>query len=578
MGAIVEVIPARIEWRTFIGEAHRLQTPLSSMRYVIVTGGVLSGIGKGVTASSLGVLLKSMGRRVTAIKIDPYLNSDAGTMSPFEHGEVFVLDDGGEVDLDLGNYERFLDIELGRDNNLTTGKVYSAVIERERRGDYLGKTVQVVPHITDEIQEWIERVASVPSDGSGENPDVCVIELGGTVGDIESAPFIEALRQFQFRVGRENVCFLHVSLVPVIGVVGEQKTKPTQHTVKELRAAGIAPDFLVCRSSEPLLPEVKEKLSSFCHVDESHVFSAHDVSNIYHVALMLDAQGASSLMADRLSLGLPEQRPLLDDWRTLAATVDGLSKEVRIAMVGKYTGLSDSYLSVIKALQHAGFHQGARIEVDWVEAERLEDEGGEGHAEAWAMVEAADGILVPGGFGTRGIEGKILAAKHAREKGKPYLGICLGLQVATIEFARNVLGLDRANSTEFDADTPNAAVVFMPEGSRTHMGGTMRLGSRQTNLQTKECAAHRLYGGAMEIHERHRHRYEVNPELVDDLEAAGLRFVGRDTEGERMEIIELDGHPYFFGTQYHPEFRSRPNRPSPPFVGLIEATLAAQSH
>ena len=551
------------------------------MKYVVVSGGVLSGIGKGVTASSIGVLLKSMGQKVTAIKIDPYLNSDAGTMSPFEHGEVFVLDDGGEVDLDLGNYERFLDIRLGRDNNLTTGKVYSAVIERERRGDYLGKTVQVVPHITNEIQEWIERVANTCSDGSGEAPDVCVIELGGTVGDIESAPFVEALRQFQFRVGRENVCFFHVSLVPVIGVVGEQKTKPTQHSVKELRAAGLAPDFLVCRSSEPLLPEVKEKLASFCHVDESNVFSANDVSNIYHVPLMLDAQGVSTLLASRLGLGpVASERPLLDDWRAMAANVDNLDKSLRIAMVGKYTGLSDSYLSVIKALQHAAFAAGSKMAIDWVEAEYLEphqaEENPDKHAEYWQMIEKADGVLVPGGFGNRGVEGKMCAARYCRETKKPYLGICLGLQIAVIDFARDVLGKAGANSTEFDEATPHPAVIFMPEGSRTHMGGTMRLGSRQTNLQTKDCDAYRLYGGAMEIHERHRHRYEVNPEMVSELESAGLRFVGKDTEGQRMEIIELEGHPYFFATQYHPEFKSRPNRPSPPFVGLIEAALSAQ--
>ncbi len=550
------------------------------MKYVVVSGGVLSGIGKGVTASSIGVLLKSMGLRVTAIKIDPYLNSDAGTMSPFEHGEVFVLDDGGEVDLDLGNYERFLDIRLGRDNNLTTGKVYSAVIERERKGDYLGKTVQVVPHITNEIQEWIERVAAQSSDGSGETPDVCVIELGGTVGDIESAPFVEALRQFQFRVGRENICFFHVSLVPVIGVVGEQKTKPTQHTVKELRAAGLAPDFLVCRSSEPLYPEVKEKLSSFCHVEPSNVYSAHDVPNIYHVALMLNEQGASEKLSQRLGVPIPSSRPLLDDWRAMAERVDNLSKELTIAMVGKYTGLSDSYLSVIKALQHAGFNSGAKMNIDWVEAEYLEayqaEENPDKHAEYWDMVKRADGVLVPGGFGNRGVEGKMCAARYCRESGKPYLGICLGLQIAVIDFARDVLGKAGANSTEFDEETPHPAVIFMPEGSRTHMGGTMRLGSRQTNLQTEDCAAFRLYDGEMEIHERHRHRYEVNPEMVTELEAAGMRFVGKDTEGERMEIIELADHPYFFATQYHPEFKSRPNRPSPPFVGLIEAALDAQ--
>ena len=558
-----------------------METPLKAMKYVVVSGGVLSGIGKGVTASSIGVLLKSMGLRVTAIKIDPYLNSDAGTMSPFEHGEVFVLDDGGEVDLDLGNYERFLDIRLGRDNNLTTGKVYSGVIERERRGDYLGKTVQVVPHITDEIQEWTERVAAQSTDGSGEKPDVCVIELGGTVGDIESAPFVEALRQFQFRVGRENICFFHVSLVPVIGVVGEQKTKPTQHTVKELRAAGLAPDFLVCRSSTPLLAGVKEKISSFCHVDPSHVYSAHDVPNIYHVALMLNEQGISEKLSERLALKLPSSRPLLDDWRDMAERVDNLDKELTIAMVGKYTGLSDSYLSVIKALQHAGFNSGARMNISWVEAEYLtpnheEGENAARYAADWAKIREADGVLVPGGFGNRGIEGKMLASRYCRETGKPYLGICLGLQIAVIDFARDVLGLEGANSTEFDEATPHPTVIFMPEGSRTHMGGTMRLGSRQTNLQTKDCDAFRLYGGDMEIHERHRHRYEVNPDMVSDLEAAGLRFVGKDTEGERMEIIELTGHPYFFGTQYHPEFKSRPNRPSPPFVGLIEAALDAQ--
>jgi CTP synthase len=557
-----------------------VQIPLIAVKYVVVSGGVLSGIGKGVTASSLGVLMKSMGLRVTAIKIDPYLNSDAGTMSPFEHGEVFVLDDGGEVDLDLGNYERFLDIQLGRDNNITTGKVYSSVIERERRGDYLGKTVQVVPHITNEIQDRIEQVAAQCSDGSGKTPDVCVIELGGTVGDIESAPFVEALRQFQFRVGRDNICFFHVSLVPVIGVVGEQKTKPTQHTVKELRAAGLRPDFLVCRSSEPLLAEVKEKLASFCHVDIDNVYSAHDVSNIYHVALMMNEQGVSQKLSTRLGLHLPEDRPLLEDWRAMAERVDNLDKTLTIAMVGKYTGLSDSYLSVIKALQHAGFQSGAKMTIDWVEAEYLEPhmetESPAKHAQYWKMVEEADGVLVPGGFGNRGVEGKMCAARYCRQTGKPYLGICLGLQVAVIDFARDVLGKAGANSTEFDEATPHPAVIFMPEGSRTHMGGTMRLGSRQTNLMTQDCEAFRLYGGVMEIHERHRHRYEVNPEMVAELESAGMRFVGRDTEGERMEIIELADHPYFFATQYHPEFQSRPNRPSPPFVGLIEAALKGQ--
>lgn len=560
-----------------IGYARPVHIPLIGMRYVVVSGGVLSGLGKGVTASSIGMLLKSLGYRVTSIKIDPYLNSDAGTMSPFEHGEVFVLDDGGEVDLDLGNYERFLDITLSRDNNLTTGKIYSKVIEAERRGDYLGKTVQVVPHITDEIQDWIERVAEVPVDGSGEKPEICIIELGGTVGDIESAPFVEALRQFQFRVGKENFVLVHVSLVPVIGVVGEQKTKPTQHTVKELRAAGLSPDFLVCRAEEPLAQETKEKLALFCHVHDSHVLSAHDVSNLYRVPLLLEEQGTTKMISEKLNLTIPESRPLLDDWTRMAESIDSLDKEVTIAMVGKYTGLSDSYLSVIKALQHSAYKVGAKMNISWVEATQLEPgfevEDSAAFAAAWSMMKAADGVLVPGGFGTRGVEGKMLAAKYARENKIPYLGVCLGLQVAVIEFARSVLGLKGANSTEFDEDTPHPTVIFMPEGSRTHMGGTMRLGSRQTNLQTTDCTAHELYGGEMEIHERHRHRYEVNPDLIPDLEAAGLRFVGKDTTGQRMEIIELEGHPYFLATQYHPEFKSRPNRPSPPFFGLVRAAV-----
>jgi CTP synthase len=547
------------------------------MRFIVVSGGVLSGLGKGVTASSIGVLMKSIGYRVSAIKIDPYLNIDAGTMSPFEHGEVFVLDDGGEVDLDLGNYERFLDITLTRDNNLTTGKVYSAVIEAERRGDYLGKTVQVVPHITDEIQNWLERVAAIPVDGNGAEPDICIVELGGTVGDIESAPFVEALRQFQFRVGKENFVLVHVSLVPVIGVVGEQKTKPTQHTVKELRAAGLSPDFLVCRAEEPLLPATKEKLALFCHVEPSHVLSAHDVSNIYRVPQMLNEQGVTEMIAEKLNLEIPESRPLYDDWVAMADRVDSLEKTINIAMVGKYTGLTDSYLSVIKALQHSAFKVGAKMEISWVEAASLEakfeDKDSEKYAESWAALKAAHGVLVPGGFGIRGIEGKILAAQYARENGVPYLGVCLGLQVAVIEFARNVLGLEGANSTEFDDKTPHPTVIFMPEGSKTHMGATMRLGSRQTNLHTEDCHAFRLYDGAKKIHERHRHRYEVNPDMIADLEAAGLRFVGKDTEAQRMEIIELADHPYYFGTQYHPEFKSRPNRPSPPFLGLVEAAF-----
>lgn len=537
------------------------------MRYIVVSGGVLSGLGKGVTASSIGVLMKACGLRVTSIKIDPYLNSDAGTMSPFEHGEVFVLDDGGEVDLDLGNYERFLDLNLGRDNNLTTGKVYSKVIEAERRGDYLGKTVQVIPHVTDAIIDWIEEVAQQPSDDSGREPEVCIIELGGTVGDIESAPYVEALRQFQFRVGRENVTFVHVSLVPVMGPVGEQKTKPTQHTVKELRGLGITPDILVCRSSAPLTPEARAKLAAFCHVKEEAVISTHDVTNIYHVPLMLEAQGLCA------TLGLKvQENGLLEEWRNMALHLDTLEDEVVIAMVGKYTDLSDAYLSVIKALQHAAMAANRKLKIDWLEAGDLESDAAEDvHADAWSRLRSAHGILVPGGFGHRGVEGKILAAHHARTNGVPYFGICLGLQVAAIEFARNVLGMDGSTSTEFDEDCPNPAVIFMPEISTTHLGGTMRLGSRPTLFQVDDCKVKRLYGGMEGIDERHRHRYEVNPELIEQLEAAGMTFVGKDETGQRCEILELPDHPYFVAVQYHPEFKSRPGRPSPPFLGLILA-------
>lgn len=538
------------------------------MKYVVVSGGVLSGLGKGVTASSIGVLLKSAGLRVTSIKIDPYLNSDAGTMSPFEHGEVFVLDDGGEVDLDLGNYERFLDINLAKDNNLTTGKIYSKVIEAERRGDYLGKTVQVIPHVTNAVQEWIEDVAHQPADGSGEIPDACIIELGGTVGDIESAPYIEALRQFQFRVGRENVTFVHVSLVPVMGPVGEQKTKPTQHTVKELRGLGITPDILVCRSSAPLNDETREKLAAFCHVSPQAVMSTHDVPNIYHVPLMLQEQG----LCDILGVDC-HSTDLLKKWKHMAHHLDTLTEEVHIAMVGKYTDLSDAYLSVIKSLQHAAMAVDRKLIIDWIEASHLEEDWAqkEETAAAWTVLKSADGVLVPGGFGDRGVEGKISAANYARTTNTPYLGICLGLQVATIEFCRNVLGLEGANSTEFDENAPTAAVIFMPEISKTHLGGTMRLGSRPTLWQVEDCKIKRLYGEGDSVDERHRHRYEVNPDLIDRIEKAGLMFVGKDETGQRCEIFELGDHPYYVGVQYHPEFKSRPGRPSPPFLGLLKA-------
>ncbi|XXG61605.1 hypothetical protein AAC387_Pa05g0176 [Persea americana] len=554
------------------------------MKYVLVTGGVVSGLGKGVTASSIGVVLKASGLRVTSIKIDPYLNTDAGTMSPFEHGEVFVLDDGGEVDLDLGNYERFLDVKLTRDNNITTGKIYQSVIDKERRGDYLGKTVQVVPHITDAIQEWIERVAMIPVDGMEGPADVCVIELGGTIGDIESMPFIEALGQFSYHVGPGNFCLVHVSLVPVLNVVGEQKTKPTQHSVRGLRGLGLTPNILACRSAKPLEENVKEKLSQFCHVPAENIITLYDVSNIWHIPLLLRDQKAHEAILRELNLLGSGREPNLlgvakklelEEWTKRATLCDMLQEPVKIAMVGKYTGLSDSYLSVLKALLHASIVCHKKLVVEWVPATDLEDktakEAPDVYKAAWNLLKGADGVLVPGGFGDRGVQGKILAAKYARENKVPFLGICLGMQIAVIEIARSVLGLNDADSTEFDPETKSPCVIFMPEGSKTHMGGTMRLGTRRTYFQVADCKSAKLYGNVNYVDERHRHRYEVNPDMIPKLEAAGLSFVGKDETGKRMEIVELPDHPYFVGVQFHPEFKSRPGKPSALFLGLIAA-------
>ncbi|XP_023894419.1 uncharacterized protein LOC112006369 [Quercus suber] len=545
------------------------------MKYILVTGGVVSGLGKGVTASSIGLLLIACGLRVTSIKIDPYLNTDAGTMSPFEHGEVFVLDDGGEVDLDLGNYERFLDVKLTRDNNITTGKIYQSVLEKERKGDYLGKTVQVVPHITDAIQEWIERVAKIPVDGQEGPADVCVIELGGTIGDIESMPFIEALGQFSYHVGPGNFCLVHVSLVPVLNVVGEQKTKPTQHSVRGLRGMGLTPNILACRSTKALDENVKGKLAQFCHVPEENIVTLYDVPNIWHIPLLLRDQKAHEAILKELNLLGVAREPALKEWTVRTKVYDTLHKPVRIAMVGKYTGLSDAYLSVLKALLHASVACHRKLVVDWVAAGELEDitakEAPDVYEAAWDLLKGADGVLVPGGFGDRGVQGKILAAKYARENNVPYLGICLGMQIAVIEFARSVLGLHDANSTEFDSETTNPCVIFMPEGSKTHMGGTMRLGSRRTQFNVPDCISAKLYGNVDFVDERHRHRYEVNPNMISQLENAGLSFVGKDETGQRMEIIELPSHPYFVGVQFHPEFKSRPGKPSALFLGLIAA-------
>ncbi|KAK4273256.1 hypothetical protein QN277_021695 [Acacia crassicarpa] len=553
------------------------------MKYVLITGGVVSGLGKGVTASSIGVVLKACGLRVTSIKIDPYLNIDAGTMSPFEHGEVFVLDDGGEVDLDLGNYERFLDVTLTKDNNITTGKIYQSVLEKERKGDYLGKTVQVVPHITDAIKDWIESVAVIPVDGKEGPADVCVIELGGTVGDIESMPFIEALRQLSFSVGSDNFCLIHVSLIPVLGVVGEQKTKPTQHSVRELRALGLTPHLLACRSAEPLLQNTKDKLTQFCHVPIDNILNIHDVPNIWHIPLLLRNQNAHHSILKQLDLISIAMPPDLRSWTKMAETYDNITDSVRIAMVGKYVGLTDSYLSVIKALLHACIACSVRPSIDWIAASDLEDESAnsapKAYAEAWETLRSAACVLVPGGFGERSVRGMVLAAKYARENNVPYLGICLGMQIAVIEFARSVLGWERANSMEFDAQTPNPVVIFMPEGSRTHMGSTMRLGSRRTLFQTPDSITSKLYHNSEHVDERHRHRYEVNPDVIGTLEEAGLKFVGRDESGKRMEILELPSHPFYVGVQFHPEFKSRPAKPSALFLGLIlAATGKLEAH
>ncbi|KAI9203507.1 CTP synthase N-terminus-domain-containing protein [Polychytrium aggregatum] len=550
------------------------------VKYIIVTGGVISGVGKGIIASSTGLLLRTRGLRVTSIKIDPYLNIDAGTLSPLDHGEVFVLDDGGEVDLDLGNYERFLDVTLTRDNNITTGKIYRDVIERERKGDYLGKTVQVVPHITNAIQDWVERVGKICVDGSGQEPDVCIVELGGTVGDIESAPFIEAMRQFQFRVGHENFFLIHVSLIPVVGSVGEQKTKPTQASVRDLRGLGLSPDLIVCRSTKPLEEGIQGKISMFCHVSPKNVMAVHDCKSIYHVPLLLHQQGIIDVIEEKFNIKPipnPAAQALFTKWKQLADRNTRYDDVVTIALVGKYTDLHDSYISVVKSLEHASLSLSRKLTIEWIESSDLEASVQQTdpvkYHNAWKNLVSAKGILVPGGFGGRGTEGMIIAAKWARENKIPYLGICLGLQIAVIEFARNVCGITDADSAEWNETTPNPVVIFMPEISKTHLGGTMRLGDRPTIFTdgSTNSITRRLYDGAGEIHERHRHRYEVNPEFIEQIENKGLSFIGRDEKGERMIVLELPDHPYFVATQFHPEYKTRPLGPRPVFLGLILA-------
>uniref|UniRef100_A0A182P827 CTP synthase n=1 Tax=Anopheles epiroticus TaxID=199890 RepID=A0A182P827_9DIPT len=547
------------------------------MKYILVTGGVISGVGKGVIASSFGTLLNACGINITSIKIDPYINIDAGTFSPYEHGEVFVLDDGGEVDLDLGNYERFLDIVLHKDNNITTGKIYKMVIDKERIGDYLGKTVQVVPHITDAIQEWVERVAKRPVKGNIV-PEVCIVELGGTIGDIEGMPFVEAFRQFQFRVKKENFCVAHVSLVPLPRATGEPKTKPTQASVRELRGFGLSPDLIVCRSENPIGDEVKDKISNFCHVSPDQVICIHDLSSIYHVPLLMEQAGVVDILKERLKLNLPTPRPLnfMQSWRDLAERVDNVYKKVNIALVGKYTRLQDSYASVMKSLLHASIAAGYKLNLTFIDSSNLEREmkveNTSLYYDAWHDLTNSHGIIVPGGFGQRGLEGKIRACQWARENGKPMLGICLGLQAAVIEFARNVLRLEGAHTTEANPDTPHPMVIDMPEHHTGVYGGTMRLGKR-TTIFRGDSKIRQLYNNKEQIEERHRHRYEVNPDYVARLEEHGMRFVGTDSEKERMEVMELKDHVYYVATQFHPEYLSRPLKPSPPFLGLILASV-----
>lgn len=517
----------------------------------------MSGLGKGITAASIGRLLMNKGYRVTAIKIDPYINIDAGLMSPFQHGEVYVLKDGGEVDLDLGNYERFLDVELTRDHNITTGKVYSTVIEKERRGEYLGKTVQIIPHITDEIKRRIRQVSR--SDGS----EICLVEVGGTVGDIESMPFLEAMRQLKYEE-TGNIFFVHVTLAPST-VDGEQKTKPTQHSVKEMRELGLQPDMIVVRCERPLLAETKRKIAHFCDVPVEAVISAHNAEDIYSVPLQMEAEGLTSyLMKEMRLFPLDESK----DWSELVKRMASVKERVRMAIVGKYTvgsqcadPMEDAYLSIRESLKHAGIEAGVWPEITWIDSEELESGAPE------IMLRDFDGILVPGGFGSRGTEGKIKAIQFARERKIPFLGICFGMQLAVVEFARNICGLEGANSTEF-GPTPHPVIALLPEQEKIRqMGATMRLGNYPARLR-EGSLAHRIYGTA-DIVERHRHRYEVNPEYIAQIEEKGMIFSG--TNGDLMEICEIPEHPFFFGSQFHPEMRSRPGRPSPPFFAFVEA-------
>ena len=528
-------------------------------KYIFVTGGVVSGLGKGITAASLGRLLKARGLKVAAQKLDPYINVDPGTMSPYQHGEVYVTEDGAETDLDLGHYERFIDEDLNRYSNLTTGKVYSNVIQRERQGGYLGHTVQTIPHITDEIKRFIYRV------GEKTDADVVITEIGGTIGDIESQPFIEAIREVGLEVGRGNALYVHVTLVPYLKASGEHKSKPTQHSVKELQGMGISPNIIVLRVDEPITDSgIFTKIAHFCNVKDDCVIENRTLPNLYEAPLMLEEKRLSGIACRELGIDAPE--PDLTEWRALVERIHHQSRTVRIGLVGKYVQLHDAYLSVAEALRHAGYALNAKVEIEWIDSETLTEEN---YEDALSKVQ---GIIVPGGFGNRGIEGMILSARYARERHIPYFGICLGMQIAVIEYARNVAGLSGANSHEFDENSPHQVIHFMPDqNDEIDKGGTLRLGRYPCALKPGTAIA-RCYG-ALEISERHRHRYEFNNAYRDALQGSGMTLSGLSPDGRLVETVEIPGEHFFVGVQFHPEFKSRPNKPHPLFIGFVATAI-----